>query len=145
MSDPLPVAARLRHLAVDEARRALVECVAAEASAVEALRLVDAAIAAETEAAGDPAGDDHAVEDFANWLRRIRVERRAAASALEIAELRSNEARTALIACRTAARATDEVLRTRDADRKVAADRKEQIGLEEAARQGDGPNKGALE
>ncbi len=136
MSDPLPVAARLRHLAVNDARRALAECLTAEARAVEALRLIDAAIAAETEAAGDPAGDDQSVEDFANWLRRIRVERRAEVAALETAELRSNEARTALIACRTAARAMDEVLNSRDAEQKAEADRKTQIGLEEAARHG---------
>lgn len=134
MSDPLPIAARLRHLAVDEARRALAECVTAEAGAVEALRLVDAAIVAETEAAGDPAGDDQSVEDFANWLRRIRIERHAAVAALETAELRSNEARTTLIACRTAARAMDELLRNRDDEQKAEAERKAQVGLEEAAR-----------
>lgn len=134
MPDALPVVARLRHLAVDESRRALAECVTTETAAAEALRLVDTAIAAETEAAGDPAGDDQSVEDFAAWLRRIGVERRAAAAALELAEMRSIEARTALIACRTAARAMDEMLSRRDTDRRVAAERKAQILLEDAAR-----------
>ena len=85
------------------------------------------------------------MEDFANWLRRIRIERHAAVVALETAELRSNEARTALIACRTAARAMDEILHNRDVARKAEADRKTQIGLEEAARHRAGPHKGALE
>jgi hypothetical protein len=136
MSDPLPVVARLRNLAVDEARRALAECITAEARAAEAVRLLGAAIVAETDAAGDPSGDDQSVEDFAAWLRRIGVERRAAATALESAEMRSIEARTALIACRTAARAMDEMLLRRDADRRTATERKAQTLLEEAARHG---------
>jgi flagellar export protein FliJ len=131
MSDPLPVVARLRALAVDEARRALAENVTAEANAAEALRLVDTVIAAETEAAGDLSGDDQSVEDFAGWLRRIRVERRAAAAALESAELRSTEARAALAASRSAARAMEELLLRRDADWRSAAERREQAVLDE--------------
>lgn len=138
MPDPLPVVARLRHLAVDEARRALAECVTVEAGAAGSVRLLDTAIAAEADAAGDPAGDDRMVEAFAGWLRRIGVERRTAVSALEAAELRSTEARAVLIACRAAARAIDELLVRRDAERRAAADGKAQTLLEDAARHGRG-------
>jgi hypothetical protein len=136
MPDPLPVVARLRHLAVDEARRALAECVTVEGCAAGSVRLLDTAIASEADAAGDPSGDDQMVEEFAAWLRRIGVERRAAVSALEAAELRSTEARAALIASRAAARAIDELLVRRDTERRTAADGKAQTLLEDAARHG---------
>ena len=131
MSDPMPIVARLRNLAVDEARRALADCVTMEASAEAALRLMDTVIAAETDAAGDLSGDDQSVEDFAAWLRRIGVERRAAAAALESAEVRSTEARAALSASRSAARAMEELLLRRDANRRAIAERREQAVLDE--------------
>ncbi len=136
MPDPLPVVARLRNLAVDEAKSALADCLTAEARAAEAMRLLDAAIAAETDAASDPSGDDQSVEDFSGWLRRIAVDRAAAAAALAAAETRSTEARAVLTASRTAARAMDELLARRDADRQLAADRREQAALDEAGRYG---------
>ena len=132
MSDPLPVVARLRHRAVDEARQALADSVTAETAAAEALRLLDTAIAAETDAAGDLSGDDQSVEDFAAWLRRVRIDRRSAVAELESAELRSTEARAALAASRTAARAMEDMLTRREAERRLAAARREQAVLDEA-------------
>jgi len=132
MSDSLTVVVRLRNLAVNEARRALAECITAETAAAGALRRLDAAIAAETDAAGDLSGDDQSVEDFAAWLRRIDVERRAATAALETTEVRCTEARAALAASRTAARAMEDLLLRRQADRQLAAGRREQAMLDEA-------------
>jgi hypothetical protein len=136
MSDPLAVVVRMREMAVDEAKRALAECLTVEAGAIEALRLLDATIASETDAAGDPMGDDQMVEDFAAWLRRIGVERRAAVRALEVAEMRSTEARAALGACRAAAQAVSEIVQSREGERKAALERKTQLALEDAARAG---------
>lgn len=116
-------ASRLCERAVEEARRSLAVCLTAETAAADALRLLDAAIAAETAAAGDVAGDDQSVEDFAAWLRRIEVERRAAAMALEAAELCTTEARAALAAYRTAARRAEDALGRHGLERPQKADR----------------------
>ena len=136
MSDPLPVVARLRHLAVDEATRALADCLTAEAAAAEALRLLDMQISAETDAAGDSDSDDRAVADFSIWLRRAEADRTAAANALASAETRSAEARAVLAASRSAARAMDELLDGRDTQRQLAADRRDRVALDEAAHVG---------
>ena len=131
MSDPLPIVARLRDLAVDEAKRAL---------AADRLRTLDAAIAAETDAASDPAGDDRSVEDFAAWLRRIAVDRAEAAAALAAAETRSAETRAVLAASRTAARAMEALIEQRDEDRRAVSDRREQAVLDEAGATRHGRN-----
>jgi flagellar export protein FliJ len=137
MSDPhnalLAVVARLRHLAVDEAKRALADCLTAEAVAADAARQLDTLIAAETDAASDPSGDDRSVESFSVWLRRVGADRTAAANLLASAETRSAEARAVLAASRSAARAMDELLEGRGAERRLAADRREQAALDEAA------------
>jgi flagellar export protein FliJ len=145
MSDPMPVVARLRTLAVEEARRALADCLAAEAAAAEAVRALDAAIAAETDAAADLAGDDRSVEDFSAWLRHANAERAAAQAVLATAETRSVEARTVLAASRAAAQALDSLLARREADRQAAAGRREQAALDEAGRRpkhGDAAGRG---
>lgn len=134
MPDPLHTVARLRNLAVDEAKRALADCVTAEATAAAVLRRLDSAIAAETDAASDPAGGDQAVADFAAWLRRISADQTAAAAVLAAAETRSTEARAVLAASRAGARALDALLARRDTERRLAADRREQAALDEAGR-----------
>jgi|GEM_PF-1941729 len=133
MSDPLPVVHRLRRLAADEARRALADCLTAEAEAADALRTLDAEIAAETDAASDPDQDDRPVEDFAVWLRRISVDRAAAAAALSVAETRSAEARAVLAASRTAERALEILMEQQAAERRAAAERRDQAALDEIA------------
>ncbi len=135
---PLAIVARLRRIAVDEAKRALADCLTAEAAAAAALRAIDARIAAETDAASDPSGDDHAVEGLSRWLRRIGAERIAAANLLASAETQSAEARAVLAAGRSAARAMDELLAGRATERRLAADRREQAVLDEAALYGRG-------
>ena len=134
MSDPLVTVARLRNLAVEEARRALADCLTQEATATDALRRLDAAIAAETDAASDPSGNDQAVADFAVWLRRISIDRAAADAALAAAETGSAEARADLAASRSAAQAMDALLAGRATERQAAADRREQGALDEAGR-----------
>lgn len=138
MSDPLPVVSRLRRLAVDEAKRAMADCLRAETLASQALSTLDAAIAAETDAASEPSGDDRNVEDFALWLRRIARDRAAAAAALHGAETRSAEARAVLAASRAAARAMEEMLAGREVLRQAAAEHREQAALDETGAQRHG-------
>ena len=134
MSDPMPTVARLRNMAMDEAKRALADCLTAEVAATAALRLLDTAIAAETDAASASSDGDQATADFAAWLRRTLVDRTAAAAALCSAETQSAEARAVLAASRAAARAMDELMARREANRLIAADRTEQAALDETTR-----------
>lgn len=134
MPDPLTSLARVRALAVDDAKRALADCLAAESAARQALRTLDHTIAAETEAASDPSGDDRTVEIFSAWLCRIATERQTAASALERAEVRSNEARIVLTMGRSAARATEELLAERAEAEHTRRTVREQAALDEAGR-----------
>ena len=131
MPDPLPVVARLRRLEVDAAQRALAECLRDEAAAALTLRALDTAITAETDAA-TASEDDRAVEDFALWLHRTERDRAAAEAVLARAETRSTEARAVLSATRSAARAMDEILTVRAAERQAVAAGREQIALDEA-------------
>ena len=140
MSDPLPLVHRLRRLAADEARRALAECLTAEAEAAAALRALDAEIAAETDAASDPDRDDRPVEDFAVWLRRIAVDRAAAVTTLADAETRSAEARAVLAATRTAERALEILMEQQAAERAAAGQRQEQAVLDEIGATRHGSN-----
>jgi flagellar export protein FliJ len=132
MSDPIPVVARLRNLAVEEAKRALADCLSAEASAAEALRALEDAIGAETDAAADLSGDDRSVEDFSTWLRHANADRVAAQATLTAAETRSAESRAVLAASRSAAKAMESLLAQREAERQAATARREQVALDEA-------------
>ncbi len=132
MPDPMTAVARLRHLAVDEAMRALSACVTAETEAASALATLEAAIKAETEAAEAAGTDDLAVEAFGRWLRQATAQRTALEAALVRAETQSAEARAVLASSRAEARAVDELRARQAADRQTEAARREQAVLDEA-------------
>lgn len=134
MADPLPTLLRLRRLAVDQARRALADCLRSETEAREAVRETEAAIAREQEAASQPTGDDQTVEDFAVWLRRARSDLAHAAEALLVAETRTQEARIALVSERSAMETVETMIARHDTEKAAQAMRQEQAALDETVR-----------
>ncbi len=131
MVDPLETVARLRRLALDEAKEALATCLRAEAEAAGALAALHAAIAAETSAAIAGA-DDRAVDAFGVWLRRTTDERAVAEAALARAEARTAEARAVLAASRGNKQAVQDLLLRRATDQAARESRGEQAVLDEA-------------
>jgi len=133
--DPLDALARLRHFAVDEARRALAECLHAEVAADQAAVTLATRIERETEAAIDLATSDADVEAFAAWLRRIRPEQEAVHLAQDAAEMATTQSRAVVAAACAAADAVDEMVQHRDAERRAAAEHMAQRAIDEVAGQ----------
>jgi flagellar biosynthesis chaperone FliJ len=102
--DPLATLARLRRLAVTEARRDLAEALAAE----------------------DPGA-------YAAWLPRGLAEARAAAAKAEAASRATARQRQALAEARAAERAVEIIAERRAADAARAAERRAQALLDDAA------------
>ena len=132
-SNSLQSLLRMRQLTVEDARRSLVECLAAEESAEQAAHAVEAEIRRETEAACRLGGGDEVVEAFAAWLQRMRPVAQAADATLEAATLRTSEARAVLSAARSAAEATEALLSRQEAEREAGAIKAEQFVLDDAA------------
>ncbi len=126
---------RLRRLTVDEARRDLAACVAAEAAAQEAAHRIEMTIARETAAACSLEAGDDVVDSFAAWLHQIRPAAADAAAAVEQAMLHTAEARAVLAAARAAAEAVESIIAQQDAERAAEQARREQHALDEAAGQ----------
>lgn len=131
--DPLQTLLRLRRLAVDEARRALAECIQREQDTERALADAAAAIARETAAATALSAGDAEVEAFAAWLPQGRAAERRAEDALAAASLTSAEARSALSLARAAVRATEALLAQQEDAAAATRQRAEQRVLDEAA------------
>ncbi len=141
-ADPLAALLRLRQIEVDEARRSLGDCLAAERAAREAVEHADRAIAREAEAAADLTADDARVEAFAAWLPTGRAAQQAATHALTTAEARVAEARAALTLSRAALRAAEQLMATREAEREAQKLRQEQLRLDEIGRKDGEPGFG---
>ena len=130
--DPLRALLRLQLKGVDEARQRLAGCLSREIAADAAITAAAAAIAHETAVAHGSAGDLE-VEAFARWLpqgrhRLVTAEIAGASAAHETAL-----ARAALTLARGAAEATEDLLEQRQRQRREAADRAEQLALDEVA------------
>ena len=108
--DPLEALVRLRHLAVDQARRGLTDCLRVEDQAAQSVAGVDVAIQHETDVATRLASSDAEVEAFAAWLRHIRPKEHAAHVAAAEAKTATYEARAVLAAARAAVRAAEAML-----------------------------------
>jgi flagellar export protein FliJ len=117
---------------LDEARRELGRCLAAEDAANAGRRAAEAAIHSEQQAASALDADDGAVEAFAAWLPRGRQAIAHAESAYSRAETATAQARARLAAARAAAAAAERMIETRQAAERIAEDRKEQAALDEA-------------
>ena len=112
--DPMRTLLRLRHAALDDARRGLAEALAAEDAAAGARRGAEQAIHRETciAAASD---SDLDVERFALWLSRGRSRLAEAERGVAEAAAVTAAKRAELNLARASARATASVIQRRDA------------------------------
>jgi flagellar export protein FliJ len=131
--DPLTTVLRLRCLALDEARRELGRCLAAEDAANAERRAAELAIQAEERVASSLEADDGAVEAFAAWLPRGRQAVAQAESAYSRAETATAQARARLSVARAAADAAEQMIETRRAAARTEDARKAQMDLDETA------------
>jgi putative NADH-flavin reductase len=130
--DPLAILLRVRRAALDEARRALADCLAVEAIAAETLTEAEADIVRERMTAASLDADDAAVEAFAAWLRiaRGRTDQARASHERFIAETARARAIVAVAqgSLEIAQTASDQ----RAVDEREARQRREQLNLDEA-------------
>lgn len=104
---------RLRRRAVDDARTALAEGLAAAIEAQTAARAAEQAIETEAHRASDPAGEDHLVEAFAAWLPGARHHVAQAWALHDRREAEVTRLRANLAACRSALEAITSMLEHR--------------------------------
>ncbi len=123
MSRALKVVARLRKLAIDEARIELAAQLAIELRAAEADRAAQAAIQYQQQSASTLAPEDSA---FTTWLPSGLQARSLAREAASRAEAATHAARTALADARAAGEVVDKMLARHAAERLAEADRREQ-------------------
>ncbi len=133
MSKSLNALARLRALALDEARRILAERIDTEAAAFAALRDAEATMARERQAAQALGTGDALVAAFAAWLPRGRAAIARSATAHDAALAATARARAALGAARSAAEAVDLVIAQHDTAATRAVGRRAQAALDEHA------------
>lgn len=129
--DKVALVVRLRQAALDETRRHLAECLAAEQRAAGALASVEAEVDRQREAAETLSGDDAVVEAFAAWLRGYRPALEHARSDHQARVAETALARAALAASRGALEAAEELLALRQEEARVAALRAEQRVLDD--------------
>ena len=128
VSKVLRVVARIRKLAIDEARIELAARLAVEVRAAEADRSAQAAMRRE-HAAAATLGAEHTA--FAAWLPRGLEARNVARDATASAQAAAQEGRSALAAARASAEAVQRMLDRLAAARLAEADRREQAVLDE--------------
>jgi len=140
--DPLPVLLRARRMAQDDARRALADGVKAEADASDQLAATDREVAEEARCVTALAPDSAARIAYGAWLERARRARRDAQATLAVAREQSGVLRERMREARAASRVAEALLAKQAVARKAAADRQEQVRLDEAGqwgRRGLGP------
>jgi flagellar biosynthesis chaperone FliJ len=123
--DPLATLARLRRLAVSEAKRDLAQALAAEDAALTRAAAAEAALTGEAETAEPGA--------YAAWLPRGIAEARAEAAKAEAALRATERQRLSLAEARAAERAVEMLAAKREAEAARVADRRAQALLDEAA------------
>lgn len=132
--DPLAAVVRVRRIALDEARRALAECLGAEERAARSLSQGEAEIVLERASASRPDADDAAVEAFAAWLRIARIRSAQDSAALERISAAAVRARAIVAVARGSLEAAEIAQEQKAEDRRRARERRDQLGLEDAAR-----------
>ena len=130
--DPLAVLLRLRGIALDTARRALAERMAAEADAAARADALRDAVAGETVSQATQPGERWMAEAFATWLGRIRLAQRDAADAVRRGAAATSEARAVVQEARVGVRTLEAMLAEQAAHRRDTAARTEQAALDEA-------------
>jgi flagellar biosynthesis chaperone FliJ len=122
---------RVRRVACDDAQRALVSALAAEARAQQLAHKVERAIARETEAASDTDSSDAMVEAFGAWLPGARRELEDARRALLSTQAEAMRARAELTASRTALESVEALQKQRYEAARQAAERNLQRELDD--------------
>lgn len=135
VNDPLAALVRVRRLALDEARRRLADCLAAEERAARALSQGEAEIVLERAAASRPDGGDATVEAFAAWLRVARLRAAQDSAALERSSTEAARARAIVAVARGSLEAAEAAQERQAEDRRRAREARDQLGLEDAARE----------
>jgi hypothetical protein len=130
--DPLSALLRVRRVALDEARRALADCLGAEAIAAEALTEAEAEIVRERATAASLKADDAAVESFASWLRAARSRAEQARIVHERVTAETARARAIVAVARGSFEAAQTALDQKAKDEREAQQRREQLSLDEA-------------
>ena len=138
MSKALDVVARLRKLAVDEARRDLADRLATEARADEADRTAQANLQREHTAAATLGAEDALIEAFATWLPKGLAARDTARDASLRAQEATEEGRAAVTAARASAEAVEQMLAQFAAERLAELNRREQAVLDEVGQRRHG-------
>lgn len=123
--DPLATLARLRKLAVSEAKRDLADALRAEDAALARAMAAEAALTDEA-ATAEPGA-------YAAWLPRGIAVARAEATKAEAAARATERQRLSLAEARAAERAVELLAARREAEAAKAADRRAQAMLDEAA------------
>jgi flagellar biosynthesis chaperone FliJ len=124
---------RLRHLAVEEAKRVLAEKLAAETEADAQEHAAQSAIRREIEAATALDAGDGVVEAFAAWLPRGQAVLEQARRRRNEAEMAVTQARAALRVARADEAAVERLLATQDAAQATETARREQAAQDETA------------
>jgi hypothetical protein len=120
---------RLRHAETDMARRDLAEALSHEVALAER----HSAVRREIQAARQFSGTFDR-EAFAAWFGRMRSEHERLAGAMREAATKTSAARTALAHRRVAETAAEAALAEAVAVRRIAAEHREQVMLEDVAR-----------
>ena len=136
---PLASLLRLRRLACDEAMRAVVSCVEAEAEAGTCAWEASLAIEREADAATALAGGDGLVEAFAAWLPGARLRAGQAGASHERRQAETACARAALAASRGAVESLETLIARRSAAAAEIAARLAQRELDDACRPATDP------
>lgn len=138
--DPLDTLARVRRLAHEEALATLARVLQIEGEADQLAKDAERIIATEQAAAGALDGDDSVVEAFAAWLPGARQRAFQAREACERAQADVARARAVLAMTRAAMEAVATLAEDQAVRRAVAAARREQHALDDAARGRADPN-----
>jgi len=136
--DPLDIVIRLRQSALEETRRHLTECLAAEDQAAAVVAALETEAARQRLAAESLSASDATVEGYATWLARHRAARERGQANLDRAASETTRARAALTAARAALEAAEALRDSRLAEARATAARAEQHALDDISRSRDG-------
>jgi flagellar biosynthesis chaperone FliJ len=106
-------------------------CLTREVAAKEAIYATDVAIAQMTDAAYDPQTVEFGAENLAVWIKRLSIEKAAAAQILREAVKCTEEARANVAAARTEVRVVELLLERRAEAKRLAEQKKEYAALDE--------------
>ncbi|MCX7381131.1 MAG: hypothetical protein NT133_06880 [Alphaproteobacteria bacterium] len=135
MGKSVVMMARVRRIVTEEARHALAAAIAAETATEAALRDITDTIARERELASALDGDDLVVEAYIVWLAEAGQQLEAARARRDAAAAAAAQARSRLNLAKAAEQAVERHIANAAEAARQDELRREQITLDEAARQ----------